>query len=162
LNSDLRDLYQDVILDHGRRPRNARAIEGDEAFVKRQPAHNPLCGDRGTLYLVLDHAGTRIEDAGYIGQGCSISTASASLMTEYLRGRPIDEALAAFERFRRMVTGRSITGGSGDGPDLGKLAVFSGVAEFPARVKCATLPWHALRAALGQGPAATASSEQSE
>lgn len=144
---DLRDLYQDVILDHGRRPRNARVIEPSDRTVTRA-AHNPLCGDRGTLYLRLDPTAATIEDAAYVGQGCSISTASASLMTEFIKGRSSREALETFERFHAMITAPPDTAAHRSVPELGKLAVFSGVAEFPARVKCAALAWHALRSAL--------------
>ena len=144
MTSDLRDLYQDVILDHGKKPRNARVIEGASLT---QPAYNPLCGDKGTLYLSLDPA-QRIADASYVGAGCSISTASASIMTEFLRGKSKDEALAAFESFHNMITAPPDEAGHRAVPELGKLAVFSGVAEFPARVKCASLAWHALKAAL--------------
>src|SRR6185436_1275649 len=99
--SDLRDLYQDVILDHGKKPRNARVIDG---ATVTQPAYNPLCGDRGTLYLALDPTGTTIKDASYVGQGCSISTASASIMTDFVRGKTRDEALTTFGLFHDMIT----------------------------------------------------------
>jgi nitrogen fixation protein NifU and related proteins len=144
VSSDLRDLYQDVILDHGKKPRNARVIENASVT---QPAYNPLCGDKGTLYLSLD-AGHSIADAAYVGQGCSISTASASIMTEFVRGKSRDEALATFDRFHDMITAAPDEAAHRAVPELGKLSVFSGVAEFPARVKCATLAWHALKAAL--------------
>ncbi len=151
MNSDLRDLYQDVILDHGKRPRNNRVIEGASVT---QPAYNPLCGDKGTLYLSLDAGGHNISDASYVGQGCSISTASASLMTEFLRGRSREDALHTFDLFHEMITAPPDEASHRAVPELGKLSVFSGVAEFPARVKCATLAWHALRAALVEaGPA---------
>lgn len=152
MTSDLRDLYQDMILDHGKRPRNARVIEGATLI---QPAYNPLCGDKGTLYLSLDAAGARIVDAAYVGQGCSISTASASIMTDFVRGKTRDEALATFGRFHDMITAAPDQASHRAVPELGKLSVFSGVAEFPARVKCATLAWHALKAALTEGPAST-------
>jgi len=151
VNSDLRDLYQDVILDHGKRPRNNRVIEGASVT---QPAYNPLCGDKGTLYLSLDAGGHNISDASYVGQGCSISTASASLMTEFLRGRSREDALHTFDLFHEMITAPPDEASHRAVPELGKLSVFSGVAEFPARVKCATLAWHALKAALVEaGPA---------
>lgn len=151
MNSDLRDLYQDVILDHGKRPRNNRVIEGASVT---QPAYNPLCGDKGTLYLSLDAGGHNISDASYVGQGCSISTASASLMTEFLRGRSREDALHTFDLFHEMITAPPDEASHRAVPELGKLSVFSGVAEFPARVKCATLAWHALKAALVEaGPA---------
>lgn len=151
MSSDLRDLYQDVILDHGKRPRNARVIEG-ATFV--QPAYNPLCGDKGTLYLSLDSTGQTIADAAYVGQGCSISTASASIMTDFVRGKTREEALRTFDLFHDMITAPPDEAIHRAVEDLGKLSVFSGVAEFPARVKCATLAWHALKAALTEGPAA--------
>ena len=150
MSSDLRDLYQDVILDHGKKPRNARVIEG-ATFI--QPAYNPLCGDKGTLYLSMDEAGERIADAAYVGQGCSISTASASIMTDFVRGKTREEALKTFGLFHDMITAPPDEATHRAVQDLGKLSVFSGVAEFPARVKCATLAWHALKAALTEGPA---------
>jgi len=150
VSSDLRDLYQDVILDHGKRPRNARVIEG-ATFT--QPAYNPLCGDKGTLYLSLDPGDQRISDAAYVGQGCSISTASASILTDFVRGKSREEALRTFDLFHDMITAPPDEASHRAMPDLGKLSVFSGVAEFPARVKCATLPWHALKAALTEGGA---------
>ncbi len=152
MSSDLRDLYQDVILDHGKKPRNARVIEG-ATFT--QPAHNPLCGDKGTLYLSMDPTGQEIVDAAYIGQGCSISTASASIMTDFVRGKTREEALKIFGLFHDMITAPPDQATHRAVEDLGKLSVFSGVPEFPARVKCATLAWHALKAALTEGPAKT-------
>ncbi len=147
--SDLRDLYQDVILDHGKEPRNARVIEG---ATRTQPAYNPLCGDRGTLYLSLDPAEVKITDAAYVGQGCAISTASASILTDFVRGKTREEALTTFGLFHDMITSTPGEASHRAVPELGKLAVFSGVAEFPARVKCASLAWHALRAALTETP----------
>lgn len=151
MSNDLRDLYQDVILDHGKKPRNARVIEGASVT---QPAYNPLCGDKGTLYLSLDAASDKITDAAYVGQGCSISTASASIMTDFIRGKSKDEALKTYGLFHDMITAAPDEAAHRAVADLGKLSVFSGVAEFPARVKCATLAWHALKAALTAGPAA--------
>ena len=138
--ADLRELYQDTILDHSKKPRNFREIPGASA---KAVGHNPLCGDRVTVYLRLD-AGN-IADIAFVGQGCAISKASASLMTDAVKGKSKAEATRLFERFRKMVTGRP-----GDPIDasLGKLAVLSGVCEFPVRVKCASLPWHTLEAAL--------------
>ena len=150
MSFDLRDLYQDVILDHGKKPRNARVIEG-ATFT--QPAYNPLCGDKGTLYLSMDPTGQKITDAAYVGQGCSISTASASIMTDFVRGKTREEALRTFGLFHDMITAPPDEATHRAVEDLGKLSVFSGVAEFPARVKCATLAWHALKAALTEGPA---------
>lgn len=151
MSSDLRDLYQDVILDHGKKPRNARVIEA-ATFI--QPAYNPLCGDRGTLYLALDATGQKIVDAAYVGQGCSISTASASIMTDFVKGKTREEALITFGLFHDMITAPPDEASHRAVADLGKLSVFSGVAEFPARVKCATLAWHALKAALTEGAGA--------
>jgi nitrogen fixation protein NifU and related proteins len=150
VSSELRDLYQDVILDHGKRPRNARVIDG-ATFT--QPAYNPLCGDKGTLYLTMDPTGQKIADAAYVGQGCSISTASASIMTDFVRGKTREEALRTFGLFHDMITAPPDEAAHRAVADLGKLSVFSGVAEFPARVKCATLAWHALKAALTEGAA---------
>jgi nitrogen fixation NifU-like protein len=152
VSGDLRDLYQDVILDHGKRPRNARVI-ADATHV--QPAYNPLCGDRGTLYLKMDEARQAIVDASYVGQGCSISTASASIMTDVLRGKSRAESLKTFDLFHDMITAPPDEASHRAVPELGKLSVFSGVAEFPARVKCATLAWHALKAALTVAPSPT-------
>ena len=131
------ELYQEVILDHNRRPRNFRTIERG----RHAEGYNPLCGDRLTVYLKLD--GDRIQDASFQGSGCAISKASASLMTDIVKGKTIAEAEALFERFHRLIT-RSV-----EDPvdDLGKLSVFAGVRQYPARVKCASLAWHTLRAA---------------
>jgi nitrogen fixation NifU-like protein len=139
--SDLRELYQEVILDHTRRPRNFGKLDGATA---KAHGYNPLCGDRVTVYVALD--GERVRDVRFEGSGCSISTASASLMTEALRGTTRAEAGALFERFHRLLTARNATPDAEAG--LGKLAVMGGVREFPVRVKCATLAWHTLRAAL--------------
>ena len=152
MSSDLRDLYQDVILDHGKKPRNARVIAG---ATVTQPAYNPLCGDKGTLYLSMDPDNQKIVDAAYVGQGCSITTASASILTDFVRGRSRAEALHTFDLFHDMITAAPDEAAHRAVPELGKLSVFSGVAEFPARVKCATLAWHALKAALTEGPAAS-------
>jgi nitrogen fixation NifU-like protein len=142
--SELAELYQQVILDHNRAPRNFRAIAGATCSAE---GYNPLCGDHFTLALSMD--GDRITDAAFQGTGCAISKASASMMTEAVRGLLRAEAEAILDAFHAMVTGRG-----GDPSALGKLAAFSGVSEFPARVKCATLAWHALRAALeGRGAA---------
>ncbi len=138
--ADLRELYQELILDHSRSPRNFHAMEhADRTAV----GNNPLCGDRLTLYLRLE--GDRIADASFQGQGCAISKASTSLMTAAIKGLSVSEAEALFGKFHDMVTGDSK---ATPDPALGRLAVFAGVAEFPARVKCASLPWHTLRAAL--------------
>jgi nitrogen fixation NifU-like protein len=136
--SDLRDLYQEVILDHSKRPRNFRR---PESFSQSAEGYNPLCGDRVTVYLSVKDG--IVEDAAFQGSGCAISTASASMMTQVLRGRSVEEVGGLFEGFHRLLTaeGEPTAG-------MGKLAVFSGVREFPVRVKCATLAWHTLRAAL--------------
>jgi nitrogen fixation NifU-like protein len=135
---DLGDLYQELILDHSKRPRNFAAVDGATA---RAEGYNPLCGDKITLQLKLEN--DVIKEAGFQGSGCAISTASASLMTETLKGRTLAEAERLFEGFHDLLTGEK------EAPqELGKLAVFSGVREYPMRVKCATLAWHTLRAAL--------------
>lgn len=140
MNADLRDLYQEVIIDHGRRPRNFGPLPDAN---HRAEGFNPLCGDRLTLYLKV--AGGIIEDARFEGAGCAISTASASLMTEALKGRSQAEAEALFGTFHDLLTGAPA---GAAGVPLGKLEVLAGVREFPARVKCATLAWHTLEAAL--------------
>jgi nitrogen fixation NifU-like protein len=138
---DLRELYQEVILDHGKNPRNHRF---PEPFNRESRGYNPLCGDKITLRLQLDD--DKISDIGFIGQGCAISQASCSTMTEALKGKTVAEAAALFDKFHAMVT--SDDGAADDIDALGKLAVFSGVREFPMRVKCATLGWHTLNQAL--------------
>ncbi len=142
--SDLRELYQEVILDHNRRPRNFRRLECADRTCE---GFNPLCGDRLTLFLELD--GDRITDVTFEGTGCAISRASASLMTDALKGKTVTEADALFERFHRLVTSDPDAAPDVDG--LGKLAVFAGVREHPSRIKCATLSWHTLRAAVTSG-----------
>jgi nitrogen fixation NifU-like protein len=139
--SDLRELSQEVILDHYRQPRNLRALPDAN---RRADGYNPLCGDRVTLYArVRDGV---IEDASFEGTGCAISTASASLLTETVKGKTLAEVESIFHSFHDLVTGK--TPAESKGASLGKLAVFSGVSEFPVRVKCATLSWHTLRSAL--------------
>jgi nitrogen fixation NifU-like protein len=152
---DLRDLYQEVILDHSKRPRNFGNLAGAN---RRAEGYNPLCGDRETVYLRLE--GDVLKEVGFRGSGCAISTASASMMTESLKGKTREEAEALFERFHDLITGSD---GRTDTsrPDLGKLTVFSGVREFPVRVKCATLPWHTMKAALA-GEDRTVSTELTE
>ena len=137
--SELSELYQEVILDHNKRPRNFRAID---APSHRAEGYNPLCGDRLKLFVTVE--GDRIADVAFQGSGCAISKASASLMTDALKGRTVAEARDLFERFHRMVT----TPPDVPVEDLGKLSVFAGVREFPVRVKCASLAWHTLKAAL--------------
>jgi nitrogen fixation NifU-like protein len=136
--SELRELYQEVILEHSKHPRNYRALD---AANHKAEGFNPLCGDHFTVYA--DVKDGTIHDLSFQGTGCAISKASASMMTQSLKGKSAAEAEELFTRFHDLVTGR---GGSGDA--VGKLAVFAGVSEFPLRVKCATLAWHALRAAL--------------
>jgi nitrogen fixation protein NifU and related proteins len=137
--SELSELYQEVILDHNRRPRNFHAIEHAD---RTQEGFNPLCGDRLTLYVKLDS--NRIVDVAFQGSGCAISKASASLMTEALKGKTLDEARALFERFHDMITSPPESVAA----DLGKLSVLAGVREFPTRVKCASLAWHTMKAAV--------------
>jgi nitrogen fixation protein NifU and related proteins len=142
--SDLRELYQQVILDHYKRPRNFKRLDGATCHAE---GHNPLCGDEITVYLHMD--GDTICDISFEGAGCAISQSAASLMTTVLKGKTKAEAEALFTKFHDMVTGE---GNGADPMELGKLAVFCGVKEFPIRVKCASLPWHTLRAALdGKG-----------
>jgi nitrogen fixation protein NifU and related proteins len=144
---DLRELYQETILDHSRQPRNHHALEG----ARSAEGYNPLCGDQATIYVQLD--GDRITDLAFTGKGCSISTASASMMTETLKGKTRQQAEALFGRFHALVTASPEPAGGEAAPELGKLEVFSGVSEFPVRVKCASLPWHTLKAALVGGGA---------
>jgi nitrogen fixation protein NifU and related proteins len=139
--SDLRELYQEVILDHNKRPRNFRMIESPTRVAK---GHNPLCGDRLTVYLNID--GDRIADVAFEGSGCAISKASASLMTEAVKGKTVAEVEALFQRFHNLVTSPPDEAVSTNG--LGKLAVFAGVREYPVRVKCASLAWHTMKNAV--------------
>ncbi|PYV91214.1 MAG: SUF system NifU family Fe-S cluster assembly protein, partial [Acidobacteria bacterium] len=138
---DLRDLYQEVILDHTKRPRNFHKLEKAN---HKADGYNPLCGDKITVYLELE--GDVLRNISFQGSGCAISTASASMMTESLKGKTTAEAQALFECFHDLVTGKPAS--QSNTPDIGKLAVFTGVREFPVRVKCASLAWHTLRAAL--------------
>ena len=147
--SDLSDLYQEVILDHNKRPRNFRVLA--------QPSHhaegyNPLCGDRLTLYLTVN--GDVVTEVGFQGSGCAISRASASLMTDEIKGKSVADVRALFARFHRMVT----TSPDVEVEDMGKLSVLAGVRQFPGRVKCASLAWHTLKAALDRQAAATTES----
>ena len=137
--SELTDLYQEVILDHNRRPHNFRVIDGATA---RQEGYNPLCGDRLTLYLTLE--GEMIKDAAFQGQGCAISKASASLMTDAIKGKTVAQARDLFEHFHAMITSDTDT----QQEDMGKLSVLAGVREFPTRIKCASLAWHTMKAAV--------------
>jgi nitrogen fixation NifU-like protein len=146
---DLRELYQEVILDHSKRPRNFREMENANRHAE---GYNPLCGDRATVYLRLE--GDVIRDVSFVGAGCSISTASASMMTEALRGKTLAEANRLFDLFHELVTADPSRSASPPA-DLGKLAVFAGVHEFPMRVKCASLAWHTMKAAVEGGDRAT-------
>ena len=136
----LRDLYQEVILDHSKSPRNFSELSDAN---RKAEGYNPLCGDKVTVYLKLKD--DVVEDISFTGAGCAISTASASLMTQAVKGKSLTEMKALFKGFHELVTGRA-----DEGPELGELRVFHGVSEFPVRVKCATLVWHTLQAALGK------------
>lgn len=145
MTDDLRDLYQETILDHGRNPRNFRHPPEANREAK---GHNPLCGDQVTVYLTIGPDGV-VQDAAFQGRGCAISTASASLMTEVLKGKTPEQVKALFDNFHHLATG------SGDSypipgleDDLGRLEALSGVRQYPMRVKCATLAWHTMEAAL--------------
>ena len=138
--SDLRELYQEVILDHNKHPRNFGEIEGAD---RHADGFNPLCGDRVAIYVNLD--GDVITDVNFLGSGCAISKASASLMTDAVKGKTVTEARELFDRFHAMVTGDTDVS---DAAEIGKLAVLAGVREYPTRVKCASLAWHTLRAAF--------------
>jgi nitrogen fixation protein NifU and related proteins len=142
---DLKELYRDVILDHNRSPRNVGRIEPADA---QAAGHNPLCGDRLTVTLKFE--GDRVAEVRFEGQGCAISTASASLMTEAIKGRSRADIERLYGEVHALLTGRAAAPGA---VGLGKLAALAGVAEFPARVKCATLSWHTLHAALEQASA---------
>ena len=148
--SDLNELYQEVILDHNRRPRNFRRIEGASHHAA---GHNPLCGDRLTLDVQVDD--DRIADIAFQGSGCAISKASASLMTDAVKGQSVGAARELFERFHDMITSNPDT----PAEDLGKLSVFAGVREFPTRVKCASLAWHTAKALLDGGGAGAVTTE---
>ena len=141
MNSDLADLYQDLMLDHYRSPRNCGPLDNADSAAD---GANPLCGDLIRVSVKLD--GDLVADIKFEGSGCAISTASASLMTEAVKGKTIEQAKALFRRFHGVVTGAGQVGDNG--PSLGKLEIFAGVGKFPARVKCATLAWHTLDAAL--------------
>lgn len=136
---ELRDLYQEVILEHSKHPRNFRAME---TANRKAEGYNPLCGDHYTIFV--DVAGDAIRDISFQGAGCAISKASASMMSQALKNKTTAEAEDLFDRFHRIITGQE----TGSAESLGKLAVFAGVAGFPTRVKCATLAWHTLHAAL--------------
>lgn len=141
MTSELRDLYQEIILDHNRSPRNFRAIEGPD---RRVEAYNPLCGDHYTIYLSLTDE--VVTDVSFEGTGCAISKASASIMSSMVKGLTKARADELFGIFHRLVTGESVS--DAEMEQVGKLAAFANVSEFPARVKCASLAWHTLHAAL--------------
>ena len=144
MSAELRELYQTLILDHNRRPRNARRPEGANREAR---GDNPLCGDKITVWARVEDG--QIADVGFEGSGCAISQAAASMMTEDVKGRSVEEFAKRFDRYHEAVT--SPPSAPLDSGALGKLAVFAGVREFPMRVKCATLAWHTLRSALGSG-----------
>jgi len=144
--SDLTDLYQDVILDHNKRPRNFHVVDGASHQAE---GFNPLCGDRLHLYLKVEN--DVVTDVGFQGSGCAISKASASIMTDSVKGRPVAEVQDLFRRFHTMVT----TPPDQSVEDMGKLSALAGVREFPVRVKCASLAWHTLKAALERDPIAS-------
>jgi len=143
MNSDLRELYQELILDHGRHPRNSGKLA---VATHHADGYNPLCGDKISLYLEVGDG--RVKGVSFEGQGCAISQASASLMTEGVKGKTVPEVLALFRKLTATVTGRDDDAADEDSVELGKLAVFEGVRQYPMRVKCATLAWHTLRNAI--------------
>ena len=145
---DLRDLYQEVILDHNKRPRNFGVLEGGSQAA----GHNPMCGDRVSVYVRMESG--RVAEARFTGNGCAISKASASMMTEAVTGHTAEEVRGMFSTFQEMVTGKC----EADDEKVGKLVVLSGVSEYPSRVKCAMLAWHALQAAI-EGASKTVSTE---
>lgn len=141
---NLEALYQEVILDHNRKPKNFREMDNADRHVE---GRNPLCGDEITLWLKLE--GDTVSDISFKGQGCAVSKSSASLMTAAIKGKTVHESLALFDRFHQMITGKL---GVGERETMGSLAALGGVSRFPVRVKCASLAWHALKSALEQGP----------
>ena len=152
MSDDLTELYQQVILDHSRSPRNFRKMNGANRTAQ---GHNPLCGDNVSLYLLMD--GDVVKDVSFQGSGCAISKASASILTEAIKGKSKSDVKALFDKVHEMVTT-----GRNSSAELGKLAVFAGVHKFPARVKCAILPWHAVLAAVeGKSEPVTTESEKS-
>ena len=151
---ELRDLYQEVILDHNKRPRNFGVIEGGSQAA----GHNPMCGDRVSVSVRME--GGRVAEARFIGNGCAISKASASMMTEAVTGRTPEEVAGMFDVFHQMVTGKAEVDEDALDTKVGKLVVLSGVKEYPSRVKCAMLAWHALQAAIA-GASETVTTEDS-
>ena|SRR5579883_2816577 len=152
-DSSLRDLYQEVILDHNKRPHNFGKLDEADHYAE---GHNPLCGDNVTVYLQMENG--LIKDIRFEGSGCAISKASASMMTDAVKGKTQEEAEALFEQFHELVTSQQA---DNDEEALGKLAVFAGVRDYPARVKCASLAWHTLHAAL-ETPGTAVSTEQGD
>ena len=146
--SELSELYQQVILDHNKKPRNFQVLEGANRVSE---GFNPLCGDQLTVYMLMD--GGVVRDLSFVGTGCAISKAAASMMTQAVKGKTREEAQVLFNEFHRMVTGELDEEREENG--LGRLKIFAGVREYPARVKCASLPWHTLHAALAGDGAAT-------
>jgi nitrogen fixation NifU-like protein len=144
MSDDLRDLYQDLILDHGKHPRNFHTLPGAN---REALGHNPLCGDRLSLYVTVDDKGT-ISDAAFQGSGCAISVASASMMTEMLKGKSASEAAHLFDYLHHSCTGQPASDKGLDEDDVARIKALSGVKDYPIRVKCATLAWHTLQAAL--------------
>jgi nitrogen fixation NifU-like protein len=140
MNAELRELYQEVILDHNKSPRNFKKMENASHFGE---GYNPLCGDKIDIYLKVEEG--KIADVSFQGSGCAISKASASLMSSFMKGKSIEEAENLFDKFHDLITGKL---NESESIDLGKLAVFAGVQEFPLRVKCASLAWHTLISAL--------------
>ena len=147
--SEINELYQDLILDHTKKPRNFKVLEGANRHIE---GYNPLCGDRYTIYLDMD--GDVIKDVSFQGSGCAISKSSASMMTTIVKGKTKADAESIFENFHKMITGEAGV----DKNKIGKLEVFHGVSEFPVRVKCASLAWHTLKSALA-GDATTVTTE---
>jgi len=143
MKGELRELYQEVILDHSKRPRNFGPLPDATA---QSSGFNPLCGDEATIYVRVED--DIVKEARFEGKGCSISTASASMMTDAVKGKTLAQVEQLFERFHALITAPPDSAGENESPELGKLAAFSGVCEFPVRVKCASLAWHTLRAAL--------------
>jgi nitrogen fixation protein NifU and related proteins len=151
VSNDLGDLYQEVILEHSKAPRNYRKLESANRHAE---GYNPLCGDRCSVFI--DYEGDAIKEIGFQGSGCAISRASASMMTQMLKGKTKEEAVKLFEQFHGLVTGKEDA--AANAAELGKVKVFAGVSKFPARVKCATLAWHTLQSAL-DGKQETTSTE---
>ncbi len=147
--SELSELYQQVILDHNKKPRNFQKLEGANRVSE---GFNPLCGDQLTVYMLMDEG--LVRDLSFVGTGCAISKAAASMMTQAVKGKTREEAQVLFDEFHRMVTGE--LDAESDENHLGRLKIFAGVRDYPARVKCASLPWHTMHAALeGEGAAST-------